>query len=990
MRPRPLRSAAIAALCALAGCHDSADLTGADAAVAAARVPMATPTTKAAFSDEIEIDGRDLVAVPHTRADAVAWTGTGWVAFTQPGNVVRVGSDGVPDPLSRLVLGSGPGAALRGALASDGTVTGVAYDGARGLEWHRLDAQLRPLDEEPVVLQQGSADFTPAVAFGADHFLIAWSDGNNIGLKRISTGGRMVDAQPVYLGRGTDPSVAWDGHNFLVVWSDLDDVRGARIGAQGAPLDDGITLVDRAAGPARVACGAGGIYLLTWTTRPAEKHVMGLRLSSGLAPLGAPFAISSTAPGSQQHEPAVSWSGSTFVVGWLDGVDGLDPKVAWSRRVDAQGVMTDPVRVSPAGAVPTALRLAAGGDTALVLWERGGTRLAASGPLDPDGIQLLRRAPQQGEPSAIAGPDGEGLVAWRDDRRYSDEEVHVRRVDADGGSLGPTTTIAGSRRSGDPFLGWNGERYLVGWGQLRAMNLARVAADGTVESVTSVATLAGAAYGSVGAAPGGDFLVTWLEQTGSGTAFHVYGAVIPADGSAPGPRFPIATAPGGQSQAAVLWENDHYRVLWRGDTGLRTMRIASDGTVLDPGGVLVSASAYAGAVVPTPAGTLLAWVQFEPRELRVGWLIDGAMPDPDGEPVLADPSIVGGLSAAFDGDGVTLMYMHQTPDFSHYERWATRLRADGAPVGGAFRVVDMDHLHGPAPLISSAQGKTLMLHTRYDDERPFEAWRVRGRRFTWQAGGEACTAAAECASGFCVDGVCCDGACGGGAGSDCEACSVAAGAPVDGRCALLGAERVCRAATGACDQAERCDGAAAACPGDAPADDGTACNDGDACRTGDVCTGGACGGAPVECPAPGPCEATVTCAPADGRCRAEPVADGTPCPGGTCGAGACVPLPDAGVPDAGTPDAGTPDAGTPDAGVPDAGTPDAGAPDAGAPDAGAPADAAPPTADARPLPDAAPVPDGDDGGCGCSAGDPSAGLVLSVVVGWLARRRRRR
>jgi MYXO-CTERM domain-containing protein len=113
----------------------------------------------------------------------------------------------------------------------------------------------------------------------------------------------------------------------------------------------------------------------------------------------------------------------------------------------------------------------------------------------------------------------------------------------------------------------------------------------------------------------------------------------------------------------------------------------------------------------------------------------------------------------------------------------------------------------------------------------------------------------------------------------------------------------------------------------------------------------------------------VTCAPADGRCRAEPVADGTPCPGGTCGAGACVPRPDAGVPDAGAPDAGTPDAGTPDA--------------------GAAADAAPPAADARPLPDAAPVPDGDDGGCGCSTGDPSAGLVLSVVVGWLARRRRR-
>jgi hypothetical protein len=980
MRPRPLRRAAIAALCALAGCHDGADLAGADAAVAAAPVPTPAPVAKAAFSDEIEIDSRDLVRVPHTRADAVAWTGTDWIAYAQPGTVVRVGSDGVPDPMSRLVLDSQPVPARRGALASDGTVTGVAYDGAGGLRWLRVDRRLQPLDEASLVLAS-NAYSTPAVATGAGQFLIAWSDDFSIRVTRIATDGRLLDAQPVPLGSGTEPSIAWDGRFFLVVWNDGGRIRGARIGAEGAPIDDGIILADNSEGPARIACGAGGVYLLTWTTRPAEKHVRGLRLSPALAPLGAPFAVSSTASGSQQHEPAVSWNGSSFVVGWLDGTD---TKVAWSRRIDDQGAMTDPVRVSPAGAAPTTLRLAAGGDTSLVLWERGGTRLAASGPLDPDGIQLLGRIPNQGEPTAIAGPDGEILVGWADDRRYTNGEVQVRRVDADGEALGPTTTIDGARHSGYPALGWNGDRYLLAWGQLRALNFVWLAANGTIESVTSVTTLAGSSGARLGAAPSGAFLATWHEQTGSSSARQVYGAIVPADGGSPGPRFPIATAPGDNRTAAVLWDGDHYRVLWTGDSGLRTTRVTAAGAVLDVGGILVSSSVGYPAVVPTPAGTLLAWVRDEPRELRVGWLIDGAMPDPDGEPVIARPSIIGAVSVAFDGAGFTVMYMQQTPDFTQFERWATRLRADGTPVGGSFRVVDMYYMHGAAPLISSAQGKTLMFYTRYDDERPFETWRVRGRRFTWQAGGEACTAAAECASGFCVDGVCCDGACGGGAGSDCEACSVAAGAPVDGRCALLGAERVCRAATGACDQAERCDGAAAACPGDAAADDGTACNDGDACRTDDVCTGGVCGGSPVECPAPGPCEATVTCAPADGRCRAEPVADGTPCPGGTCGAGACVPLPDAGVPDAGAPDAGAPDAGTPDAGTPDAGTPDA-----GTLDAGTPADAAPPAADARPLPDAAPVPDEDDGGCGCSAGDPSAGLALSVVVGWFARRRRR-
>jgi MYXO-CTERM domain-containing protein len=48
--------------------------------------------------------------------------------------------------------------------------------------------------------------------------------------------------------------------------------------------------------------------------------------------------------------------------------------------------------------------------------------------------------------------------------------------------------------------------------------------------------------------------------------------------------------------------------------------------------------------------------------------------------------------------------------------------------------------------------------------------------------GSPCAVADECGSGYCVDGVCCNGACGGGAADSCQACSVAAGAAVDGIC----------------------------------------------------------------------------------------------------------------------------------------------------------------------------------------------------------------
>lgn len=85
--------------------------------------------------------------------------------------------------------------------------------------------------------------------------------------------------------------------------------------------------------------------------------------------------------------------------------------------------------------------------------------------------------------------------------------------------------------------------------------------------------------------------------------------------------------------------------------------------------------------------------------------------------------------------------------------------------------------------------------------------------------GAPCGAATECTSSFCADGVCCNTACGGA----CDACSVAAGALVNGTCALLGTSRVCRAAANSCDVEERCTGSSPDCPANAFAMSGASC-----------------------------------------------------------------------------------------------------------------------------------------------------------------------
>lgn len=91
------------------------------------------------------------------------------------------------------------------------------------------------------------------------------------------------------------------------------------------------------------------------------------------------------------------------------------------------------------------------------------------------------------------------------------------------------------------------------------------------------------------------------------------------------------------------------------------------------------------------------------------------------------------------------------------------------------------------------------------------------------ADGKVCGSAAQCVSGFCSDSVCCATACSGA----CDACSVSAGASVDGTCA-----NVTGAGSPTCSPYV-CSGAAAGCP--------SSCSAHATCATGSACVNSACG-----------------------------------------------------------------------------------------------------------------------------------------------------
>jgi hypothetical protein len=63
--------------------------------------------------------------------------------------------------------------------------------------------------------------------------------------------------------------------------------------------------------------------------------------------------------------------------------------------------------------------------------------------------------------------------------------------------------------------------------------------------------------------------------------------------------------------------------------------------------------------------------------------------------------------------------------------------------------------------------------------------------------GHACATGQDCDNGLCVDGVCCETECGDGIEDDCQACSVAMGSAVNGKCSALSGVSC---AGGVCDQ----------------------------------------------------------------------------------------------------------------------------------------------------------------------------------------------
>ncbi|HEU0030185.1 MAG TPA: LamG domain-containing protein [Kofleriaceae bacterium] len=200
----------------------------------------------------------------------------------------------------------------------------------------------------------------------------------------------------------------------------------------------------------------------------------------------------------------------------------------------------------------------------------------------------------------------------------------------------------------------DGNSYLVLWGDKPELDIARIfgarfTADGNV--VTPQTTVIADGRNPAVAFDGTSYLVVY-QRTTSATLTDIFARRVLASGVATGAEIQIAATANRDEGYAVACSPAVCVVTWRTGTAIRAMRIAADGTILDPGGDVVGAVGGTVRLTTTAFdGTdfVIAWRTAS--ELRMSRLApDGTLVESDAL-LVAPPTAPENATLASDGAG---------------------------------------------------------------------------------------------------------------------------------------------------------------------------------------------------------------------------------------------------------------------------------------------------------------------------------------------------
>ena len=250
------------------------------------------------------------------------------------------------------------------------------------------------------------------------------------------------------------------------------------------------------------------------------------------------------------------------------------------------------------------ISIAFDGTNYLVTWEDDhggsydiyGARVAPSGTvLDHACIAIHTGAGDQRYP-AVAFDGVNYMVVWNGPRAGSGAtDIYGARVTKAGVVLDPDGIAISWADNYQwlPTLVFDGTNYLVVWHDYRYMgNLGsciygtRLSTTGSVLDPDGIAIAVGpyANYQTDVAFDGSNSLVVWEDWRGS--AYDVFGARVSMDGTVLDPGgIPITASPYSDRFPSIVFDGVDYMVVWMGGSNdIFGARVTSNGTVLDPGG----------------------------------------------------------------------------------------------------------------------------------------------------------------------------------------------------------------------------------------------------------------------------------------------------------------------------------------------------------------------------------------------------------------------
>jgi hypothetical protein len=811
----------------------------------------------------------------------------------------RVTAGGAISDTSGIKIATGTATVGKPRVASVGNGFVVAWEQSAGAGNNDVVAAF--VSTAGAVTQLGNVAATASneseigIAGQSGNALITWQSGTTSIMGAVYNGTTVGAPFAVVTGTGTeaDPAVGSNGAGtYLVTYTETGsstNIRGQLVTSAGALSGAAFDVAATTGAEVQSTVGFDGTNFIV--AFQAATDIKGARVSPAGMLLDATAVVINSNVNAQTL-PDISCAANSCLVAWDDlrnqATTGHDVFAAVIGTSGAITVTTNDIALATIARSQSAPHVALAGTTFLGVWDDNrntdtidvrGTRVSNAGAiLDASNLVIVRNTSNFGAPTSgptIAQSTSFTDVFFNDSQIPDENVVHVRFTSSGAQSDNPPKIVsnatadqiqpAGATVGGNSLVVWTDSRNFVN----RNIFAARVnVSTGAVIDASGIQVSAGTGDQVVPklASSGNSALVVWQDRRNAN--FDIFAAVIDSTGAVTTTDIPICVTANDQTRPAVAYDsvNNQYLVVWQDITGgtldIFGARVSAAGALLDANcGVPISQAANGqfSADAACAAGQCLVVWEDRRNDAALGDIF-GSRVTLGGATTVMDPAgiaiaVVAGSAQAAPTVAAASGYLVAWSDTRNSATTGTDIFGGQVGTNGIVSAtfpISQDPEDETLPdLVPSASGSNPFSIAYLKKNVALDATRINVRRITLGSGsGQACTADAQCTTGFCRDYKCCNTDCGGGGANgnvnDCQACSLAHHGQADGTCTTIAANQfyICRLyADPFCDKSEVCDGVATTCPADSGQHQGLVCNAG----TGAVCPPNAPPG-PHRCP----------------------------------------------------------------------------------------------------------------------------------------------